>query len=216
MHDLNLVVHIAAGCIALAIGLVPFFAKKGSSLHRKSGRIFLAVMAVVLITAFLGVAFFRSRPFLVVVTVLATYTSLGGWRALCYKSMGPGKFDLLLSLSAFVTGILFLFYASSDKVVWNRGVVYYLLCYMFLICIYDFIRIAGIIRSEKIWLIEHAVKMTSAFGALFSAAIGTVLAGWEPYNQIIPAILSTCLNGYLIWYFCSKQPRLQKIAHYGK
>jgi uncharacterized membrane protein len=46
-----LVVHIAAGSLALATGYVALFAGKGGYVHRKSGRVFVYAMAVMGVTA---------------------------------------------------------------------------------------------------------------------------------------------------------------------
>jgi uncharacterized membrane protein len=48
-----LAIHVAGGSVALASMLVPLFTKKGGSLHRQAGWVFVAGMTVVSITAFI-------------------------------------------------------------------------------------------------------------------------------------------------------------------
>ncbi len=43
--------------------------------------------------------------------------------------------------------------------------------------------------------------MTASFSALISAGTGTVMAKWEPLNQIIPAIFTSLwLIGCLVYF----------------
>lgn len=47
-----LAIHVAGGSIALASMLLPLFSKKGGSIHRKAGWVFVAGMTVVSLTSF--------------------------------------------------------------------------------------------------------------------------------------------------------------------
>ena len=55
-----LISHVAAGTIALLIGLVPMFSKKGSQLHNRTGRVYVWCMTYVAATA---VLLFIVQPF---------------------------------------------------------------------------------------------------------------------------------------------------------
>ena len=48
-----LAIHVAGGSVALASMLLPLFSRKGGSLHRKAGWVFVAGMATVSVTAFI-------------------------------------------------------------------------------------------------------------------------------------------------------------------
>ncbi|RYF51989.1 MAG: DUF2306 domain-containing protein, partial [Cytophagaceae bacterium] len=48
-----LILHIAVGTIALFIGLVPMFSKKGSALHNRTGLVYVWCMIIIAITALL-------------------------------------------------------------------------------------------------------------------------------------------------------------------
>ena len=48
-----LAIHVAGGSIALASMLLPLFTRKGGSIHRKAGWVFVAGMTVVSLTAFI-------------------------------------------------------------------------------------------------------------------------------------------------------------------
>ena len=206
-HDLNIIIHVSCGTIALIIGLIPYLTQKGGKAHRKYGRLFLLLMLVVITTAIIGLLFFRDRPFLTVVTMLSFYTAFGGYRALKYREQGPGWGELLVTLLAISCALWFLVGTSEGRVLWHSSVVNILLGYLLLWCIYDLLRFIGVIKRPGIWLPEHVLKMTSAYYALFSAATGTVLSAWEPWNQIIPAIVGTLLYVVILVYFFRRRNR---------
>ena len=47
-----LAIHVAGGSVALASMLLPIFTKKGGSIHRKAGWVFVGGMTIVSLTAF--------------------------------------------------------------------------------------------------------------------------------------------------------------------
>lgn len=48
-----LAIHVAGGSVALASMLIPLFSKKGGSIHRKAGWVFVGGMTIVSLTAFI-------------------------------------------------------------------------------------------------------------------------------------------------------------------
>lgn len=202
MHELNILIHIIAGTIACFIGFLPFFTTKGGKWHRITGQIFLGFLGIVIFTAFNGVLFFRDRPFLTVITMVSLYMGLSGYRALKYKFNGPGRIDLLIVLVMAGVGISFLLKIQSANIVWQMGIIQYTLGYLGVFLLYDVLRIVKVIKSKKLWLLEHIVKMVGAFNAIFGTAMATVFEAWAPYNQFIGAGIGTILLiGGLIYYF---------------
>ncbi len=193
LHTINIYLHVFAGTLGMIIGIIPLIVKKGGQQHLRFGKIFLVLIGITIFTAFNGVLFFRDRPFLTLITLLSMYSAISGFRALKYKERGPGGFDLCLVIFMLGAGVLFLYKMNTSNLVWNKGVILYTVGYLGFYCLYDLLRIFKVIRLARLWLIEHIVKMTGAFTALFSAASGTVLAFWQPYNQIISAALGTSL-----------------------
>ena len=53
MLNTLLAIHVAGGSVALASMLIPLFTKKGGSIHRKAGWVFVGGMTIVSITAFI-------------------------------------------------------------------------------------------------------------------------------------------------------------------
>lgn len=71
-------IHIVAGLLALASGAVALYAAKGSTLHRKSGMIFVLAILVMTSTAVAIAAFFRPNSVNVVAGSLTFYLASTG------------------------------------------------------------------------------------------------------------------------------------------
>jgi len=213
IHEINIAIHVIIGSIALGIGIIPFITTKGSQKHRFYGKIFLALISISIITAFNGVLFFRDRPFLTVITLLALYQSISGYRAIKYKEKGPGYLDLALILIILGFAVSFLLKMHNSNIVWPKAIVHYTFAYLAIFLIYDLLRIFKIVRNRHLWLIEHIIKMTGAFSALFTAAMGNVLTSWEPYNQIISVSISNILLVTVIYFYYTRWRKTLLIKH---
>lgn len=101
MTILAYVLHIAAGTIALASGLIAAFARKGGYLHRKAGTLFVAGMLVMaMFAAYLAVAIPGQMVNLFIAT-FALYLVATGWMTVRRGAgtIGPfEKFTLLIAL----------------------------------------------------------------------------------------------------------------------
>ncbi|MFD1142725.1 DUF2306 domain-containing protein [Larkinella insperata] len=82
---ITLIVHIAAGFLALLVGLVPMLAKKGTRLHKLAGLLFYWCMATVCLTAVYLVFFKPSTLFLLFIAILSFYFCFTGRRILRLK-----------------------------------------------------------------------------------------------------------------------------------
>lgn len=209
MHQINIIIHVVAGILALIVGVISYASIKGGSVHRKYGRIFLVFMGTVVMTAIIGVVFFRDRPFLTVITIQSFYMATSGFRALKYKQEGPGLVDLGLVIILLSAGGLFIWNMQTANIVWDDKVVYYLLIFLFSVGVYDVLRILKVINWPSAWLPEHFLKMTSAYTALFSAGMGTALPNLGAYTQIVSAMMGTVLLIGVIWRFRDKFRRVE-------
>lgn len=209
MHQINISIHVIAGVLALCVGIISYASIKGERVHRRYGRIFLGLMGVVILTATIGVVFFRDRPFLTVITIQSFYMATSGFRALKYKQQGPGIIDLGLVVLLLGAGGLFVWDMQTANIVWDGRLVYYLLTFLFAVGVYDVLRIFNVINWPNAWLPEHFLKMTSAYTALFSAGMGTVLPNLGAYTQIVSAMMGTALLIGVIWRFRDKFRRVK-------
>ncbi len=62
LHALLVNVHIAAGAIVLVLFWIPAFARKGSQLHVKVGKVYVALMHIVVATAFVASVIVLADP----------------------------------------------------------------------------------------------------------------------------------------------------------
>lgn len=192
------------------MAIIAYVSVKGGTTHRKYGRWFLGFIGVTITTAALGVLLFRDRPFLTVVTLQAAYMAYTGFRVLKRKNATYHIVDLLVLAGTVLMVGNFFFKLRSANIVWNQRIVEYILFYLCLILGFDLLRFfwPGIVKQPKFWLYDHIFRMTGAFTALVSAGIGTVMSGWEPWNQIVPAIMATLWGIFsLIWF-----PRQAKVT----
>lgn len=87
--EATLVVHVAAGVLALLAGAVALGTAKGGRRHRRAGRMYVLAMAVVVVTAF-PLALVEANYFLFTVSVFSGYLVLNGYRVLSRTRPTPG------------------------------------------------------------------------------------------------------------------------------
>jgi uncharacterized membrane protein len=80
MFTFFLAIHIGAGALALAASIVALWAAKGGDLHRRAGRVFLAAMIAISLSA-LMLAALHPSPFLFSIGVFSLYLVLSGVEA---------------------------------------------------------------------------------------------------------------------------------------
>jgi len=192
IHKINIAIHIAAGSSALVVGLTAIIASKGKKLHRLTGRLFLILMSVVIITGLIGVFVFGRNTFLLVITVLSGYQAFSGYRIIKAKSNSLMFIDIIVCLLALISVSYFLYYFKSIGMIWSPVIIYSTVGWLFLMIVYDLGR--SFIPAKiygNLWIYEHILKMVSAFTGLLSAFSGTVFPQYQPYSQFIPSILGT-------------------------
>lgn len=87
LEDGVLLAHILAGAIAILAGVVALGTKKGGRRHRRAGRVFVWMMAVVVVST-LGLAVVDPTPFRLILTLVAIfsgYFAFSGYRVLSRK-----------------------------------------------------------------------------------------------------------------------------------
>ncbi len=205
LHKANIILHIVTGSLALLIGVIALLSTKGGQLHNKSGRVFLRLITIVILTGLVGVFIFKRNTFLLVITVLSGYVSFSGYRILLFKTNEPRRFDMAVALLSLLVLGYFLYYFKSIGMIWSPIVIYSTVGAMLFIVSYDFIRYLiprKAYKKHRIWIYEHIYKMTSAFSALLSAFVGTVLDEYQPHSQYIPSAMSMLIIiGFMIYVY---------------
>lgn len=207
LHWLTLGIHITFGTLALLIGLFALFYQNQPVRHVRSGRYFLYCLSLVVGTAFIGILFFRSNPFLLMLTLLGGYVGYAGYRTVRLRERKSPLIDVLITISVLLAGSL---YAGSMQLTgsnWSPAVVYSTLSALALVGGYDLLKYFWLYeRLKSWWLYEHIYKMLSAYSAIFSAFSGTVLPHYKPYSQILPSVICVSAIAYFIW----KRARTQR------
>ena len=204
IHQFNILLHVAAGMAALALGFIALFARKGGALHVKSGRWFLGFMCVVIVTGLVGVFAYEVNTFLLVITLSSGYQGFTGYRILLTRNNKPYPIDLVAVFITLSACVYFLYYFNSIGMYWSPVIIYSTVGYLLLLITYDLAKyLLPANRYGNIWLKEHIVKMIGAFSALLSAFSGTVLDRYQPYSQFLPSVV--CL--WVIVYFLVTFPR---------
>lgn len=202
IHTANIVLHVVSGSIALLLGLMALISRKGSKLHIRSGRIFLFLIALVILTGLVGVFVFGRNTFLLVITILSGYVSYSGLRITRRKTNEVSGNDVVIALLSLCVLAYFLYYFNKIGMYWSPIVIYSTVGAFLLVILYDFLRYLipkDTYRKHRIWLYEHIYKMTSAFSAILSAFTGTVLEEYQPHSQYLPSALSVLIIlGFMI------------------
>lgn len=188
IHHFNIYIHVAAGTIALAVGVIILLRRKGTRFHRQAGQVFVRLLAIVTATGFIGWLFFRSNSFLLMLTLLAGYNTFSGYRVVKSKHRRPAPFDFVVASVTLVTGMVYLFYLMNADRNWSPSVIYPTLSGIVLVTSYDILKILVFhFKVSGWWVCEHIYKIISAFSALLSAFVGTILPDFKPYSQIGPS-----------------------------
>lgn len=107
LYPYLLTLHILFGSIGLLSGSLNILRKKGGSIHRKVGKIFISS---ILITGFAGLlmAILKPKTFLFIVGVFTIFLVGTGQRYMHLKKLGqvqkPKPIDWILSLSMLLSG----------------------------------------------------------------------------------------------------------------
>lgn len=200
LHTVNIVVHIIFGILGLLIGSITLFYQNRSPQHVRYGRWFLCVLAVVVATAFVGVLFFRSSSFLVILTLLSGYVGYSGYRVVRLRERRASWLDALLAVVVLIAGGLYVRSMQLSGGNWSPTVIYPTLLTLVLVAGYDLVKHIWLFqRLKKGWLYEHIYKLVSAYSGLASAFGGAVLSDFKPYSQVLPSAIGFSLIVYFIW-----------------
>ena len=214
-------VHVACGFILVAVGLAPILTRKGSPAHRASGRVFVWLMSVLLIAAWLLTAL-RFSAYFAALSAQATLTLFSGVRVLRRKrpDLDPRQrataIDWIVTLAVLGLGGWVLALALTGGAGRNTAVAIALSYAAFTYGGWDlwrFLRPLDWPFSPDLWTYEHLVKMLSAYGAVLSAFSGNYLTFLPtPWSQLWPTFLFQPMAVIWIAALLLRRRRQQRIA----
>jgi uncharacterized membrane protein len=216
-----LAVHIAAGTLALILGLPPIFTRKGERRHRLIGGWYRRTMYVVLGSAAV-MTLIAMNPYFAALTVGAATSTFSGLRVLRRKRPDieaadrAQPLDWAFTLGAAAVLLLLLVSTPSGRAGLNTTVFYSLLGGAAVYILWDLWRFlfpAAWPFFPKLWFYEHLVKMLASVSAVVAAFSGSVLYFLpipDPWKQLWPTILfHNLMIGMILWYALVK-PRLTR------
>ncbi|BDU20933.1 hypothetical protein [Dyella sp. GSA-30] len=191
-HQLNVGAHIAMGVLGLLAGLIPLCSSKGSTIHRRAGRVFVYLAGVVLATAVIADVFFPVPMTLVAVTLSASYQYVSSLRALHLRTSPPGLLDAALAGATLLACGFFIMSMGKGNASFTPAIGYSTIGYVAIVAIYDLSRgFWGELWLRRVRPLDHGLKMTGVYFAMLSAGAGNLLRGLQPWSQILPSVVGT-------------------------
>lgn len=219
LYPALLAVHIAAGLGAVLIGMAPVLTRKGSRLHRLSGRAFAVLMAVLLAAAW-AMTVLKMNIYLLALSATASLTLFSGLRVLGRKRPDLRRADRATGLDCLVTlGMAGIALLILWLVLTGRGsgppAVSIALVYGALSMsgwdLWRFLRPTDWPFSPELWRYEHLWKMLGAYSAVLSAFSGNFLHVLPPpWSALWPTVLFQTLT--VIWIAMLVMQRRQRAA----
>ncbi len=211
-----LIIHIFAGTVALACGLLSMLNKKGSKIHRLTGKMFFVSMTGVFVTA-IFISVVKNIPFLFIVGFFSYYLACSGYRALFLKKLHlqqqPTLVDWVINITGMLAGaglIIFSYSWFLHKGIWGLvPLLFGLFC--LLNGVADVRRFYKRPVRKQHWLFTHGSRMGGAFAATLTAFtvvnINIGYASWVLW--ILPGMLtgiwiSKILRGYRKKFYSAK------------
>ena len=222
LSTILLVAHIIAGSLAVVVGLVALVTPKpvraiaataAGRAHKKSGRLFLCTMCVVIGTATV-LTLISLNPYFAGLTAASAVAVFSGYRVLGRKRPdlnahhAARPLDWIVTLVIFVVGVLLIALGAAGGITKNLPVVYSLGVGSVLYAGYDLYRFARPLAfpfSPNLWLYEHLVKMIGGYFGAVAAFSGSVLLLLpEPWRQLWATSLGQTLAVVLVIYYRRK------------
>jgi uncharacterized membrane protein len=205
-----LISHVAAGTIALLVGLVPMLAKKGGKLHNRAGLVYVWCMIYVAASAMLLCVlqeFKLFRLFLAGIAVFSFYLSFTGWRAVLQKraKTGPMLTDKLITYGTMVVSVGMIGFGAW--LLYLNGPVPLAVIFTFFggltfnFARRDFVQFNKP-QAKMHWFFLHFTRMAGSYIAAFTAFLVNNMYRMVPANSpdwveimgwIAPSIIGTVL-----------------------
>lgn len=194
-------IHAFAGGCGLITGFMSIFAQKGSTNHKKAGKVFsYAMLTSALISLVVARMPNHENLFLFLIGVFTIYMILAGNRALTLKNKTQADFiDKLVSATMLVTSIIMLAIGILGILQKIDNSVLYVFFGGFgaFMSLKDFQTFRTFTTQKNAWLISHLGRM---IGALIASVTAFFVAGLNIGSVlvwILPTIIGTA---YIIYW----------------
>ena len=180
---LGIVTHAALGGVALLFGAIALLAKKGSAIHKGSGRIFYMSMVVsALLSLLIASSKGHENPFLFSIGLFSLYFLIMGLRSLRYKRVKISyTLDIIIAAFIVVIGIAMIIYPLVLEGNFNIVLTVFGAAAV-VFGIRDLLRFRSPVKLRASWLQLHLGKMTGGYIAAVSAFLVV--------NQVLPSLLN--------------------------
>lgn len=218
LETVTLWTHIAAGIVALVMGVGALITTKGGVRHRQAGRIYVLSMGVIVGTVLLLLAFnqTRARIFLTLIAVFSGYFAFSGYRVLSQKRpVDTAKLidwlagGLVIGASLFLGawGISILFGGDSF------GTIMIVFSLIGMILGFSDLLTFRNPKRRGPWLTNHLGRMISAYLATVTAVSVTNLTMVPPVVRWLwPTAIGVPLTLYLIQKYTDTPPFARGVA----
>lgn len=199
----TLAVHVLAGVVALASGVVALLTRKGRPRHNRAGKTYVLSMAVVVVTA-VPLAAWVENWFLLAVAVFTGYLVFGGYRVVARRRArleGPTPVDWLgnVAMLAVGTGMVGVGLWGSLTGALALGPVLAAFGLIGGLIALREVRGFRLRREQSPWFERHIVFMGAAFIATVTAAVTVNLTMLpELVRWLGPTAVGTPLITYAI------------------
>lgn len=187
--------HILFGTTGLLLGTFILIQKKGDSVHKNLGKIFVLSMVMTGLCAFY-LSYVHPNLFLFIVGVFTIYLSVSGYRMIHLKKVHLGQkpkvTDTILSVLMAVSSLVFLYIACRYAVAKQIFTVVFLLFGLisFRLLWVDYKAYTGKVNDPLYGLKNHIGRMTGAYIAAFTAFLVV-------NNTLLPPVLAWTLPGLI-------------------
>ncbi|MDB4088152.1 hypothetical protein N9544_00860 [Flavobacteriales bacterium] len=165
-HYFILLLHVIGGIVSLIKALIALFARKGGTLHKKSGLIYFWSMFIIFLTALILVIFFKFRFFLFAISIFSFFMAFTGYRALKRKKPNEVEwFDKVVAYIGVLSGLGLIGYGIWSIVKHNSyGFASICLVFGFLLTANAYKDIKHFKKKEyeKMWWWFHHLNMMCA------------------------------------------------------
>ena len=176
--------HVFIGFVALTVGLIPMFSKKGGRLHNITGLVYYWSMVIVAITALLLVVISPlndGRLFLTGIAIFSFYLCFTGKRSLTQRSGTPTRwYDwgisglmAITAIAMLIYGISLLFQSFTQETINMMGILFIVFgVFSGTNARYDFrkyLQPSSAKYGHKEWFFIHIERMGGSYIATFTA-----------------------------------------------